>query len=130
MSELNRRQYLKKLLGQLVQTAGTVVLASAAASAASAQAQPTQEPPKDKPPQDQGGDIRDRADKLPRPPEGETEADQFQVAFINTYWRNYGWGNGWRNGGWRNGGWGNGWGNGGWRNGGWRNGWGNGGWRY
>lgn len=137
MSDLDRRQFLKGLLGAVVQGAGAVVLASATAKAArasSADADPTVEPPKD---------LQDRADQLAMnwnrseasaesaSTESNVEANEFLNVGWNPGFRNGGWPNGgWRNGGWGNGGWPNGgWRNGGWRNGGWRNGgWRNGGW--
>jgi hypothetical protein len=152
MSDQDRRQFLKGLLGRLVQSAGVVVLASAAASRAHGE-QTTND--------NSQGDVRERADKLAR--NGRRAADGAEeptqpVGFLNLSfgrppvgirppiadWRNGGWDNGniggwrnrgggnFRNGGWVNTGWPNG-GLGGWRNGGvggWTNGgWPNGGWR-
>lgn len=137
MSDLDRRQFLRGLLGAVVQGAGAVVIASASAKAARAvesEKDSNEPPPKD---------LQDRADQLAmnwNRAEVSTEsavAESSAVAneFLNVGWnpgfRNGGWPNGgWRNGGWHNGGWPNGaWRNGGWHNGGWRNGgWRNGGW--
>jgi hypothetical protein len=147
MSDIDRRQFFKAILGRLVQVAGTVVVASATASIARAQAGQAEgaELPED---------IQERADRLAAaanfPAEG-TEAANFEFlngGFINTplggfgnapvdRFRNTPWGGfrntpfgGFRNtplgpfnnGGWQNRPWG-GFQNGGWPNGGWQNWW-------
>ena len=148
MSNLDRRQLLKQILGNLVQAAGTVVLASAVESPVKAQDN-----------QPEGGDlpqedVQQRADRLAAsgnfPANGnEAEANEFlNVGFRNSpggafrnrpsgAFRNAPFGafrnspvGGFRNtplgafgnGGWPNGGWG-GFRNGGWPNYGWRNWW-------
>jgi hypothetical protein len=134
MSDLGRRQFLKSLLGTVVQGAGAVVLAGASvrAARAAAAAPDTTDLPQD--------DLLKRADQLAMNwTRAEANSESMTAAeangFLNVGWnpgfRNGGWPNhGWRNGGWFNGGWPNGsWRNGGWRNGGWSNGaWRNGGW--
>jgi hypothetical protein len=150
MSDFDRRQFLKGLLGKLVQTAGTVVMASAAASVARAQGNASQEaaaPPED---------VQGRADRLAAsgkfPDEAEADASQLwrPGGFRNTPLGSFHNGpvGGFRNtplgafrnapvGGFRNtplGSFGNtGWPNGGWPNGGWggfhNGGWPNVGWR-
>src|SRR5262245_37013573 len=155
MSDFDRRQFLKGLLGKLVQAAGSVVVASAAVAAAKAQAnQPAGTEPSP-------GDLQERADQLAAngnfpAEEAEARASEFlNGAFRNTpvggfrntpigSFRNTPIGSfrngpigGFRNGpvgGFRNtpvGGFRNtpvgGFGNGGWPNGGW-GGFGNGGW--
>jgi hypothetical protein len=131
MSELDRRQFLKGLLGALAQGTGTILLASAAARAARGEQalKETEIPPPDQ-------DVQRRADQLAaawtRSEENAVAANEFLNVGWSPGWRNGGWPNGvWRNGHWRNGGWRNaGWRNGSWRNGGWRNGsWPNGAWR-
>src|SRR5262249_14146591 len=137
MSNFDRRQFLKGLLGKLAQAAGTVVVASAAVAAAKAQAgQPegAATPPKD---------IQERADQLAascESPAAEAPLSEFlNGAFRNTpvgAFRNLPFGafrntpiGAFRNGpvgGFRNGPMG-GFGNGGWPNGGW-GGFHNGGW--
>lgn len=134
MSDLGRRQFLKRLLNTVVQGAGGVLVVSASVKASRASAATSG---------DSGADQNDplkRADQLAmnwRRNEGISESSTAHEAntFLNVGWspsfRNGGWPNhGWRNGGWFNGGWPNGsWRNGGWRNGGWGNGgWRNGGW--
>lgn len=120
MSDLDRRQFLTRVLGTLAQSAGTVLLASTVARA-SRQDEPVsgEQPIRD---------IEARADELADAIDGLGESD-LPIGANN--FLNVGIGSGWGNGGWPNGGWRNvGWGNGGWRNGGWRNGsWRNGGWR-
>jgi hypothetical protein len=146
MSSFDRRQFLKGLLGQLSQVAGTVVVASAAVTA-KAQEQPSEatEPNKE--------DIQERADRLAasadQQPGDTAEPNEFlNGAFRNTPiggfrntpvggFRNTpigGFRNGpvggfrntpigaFRNGAWPNGGWG-GFHNGGWPNHAWRNWW-------
>jgi hypothetical protein len=138
MGDQDRRHFLKGLLGRLVQSAGVVVLASAAASRVRGEQATNENSP---------GDVRERADQLAR--DGRRPADAAggeaqPVNFLNLSlgrppgrpgaWVNGGWPNGglggWRNAGlggfrnvgWPNGGWPNvGWVNGGWPNGGWRN---------
>jgi hypothetical protein len=149
MSDFDRRRFLKGILGSLVQAAGAVVVASAAASKARAggkELEGAEAPPKD---------LQERADRLatsgnctPEEPEGGAQAVSFlNGGFRNTPWgrfrntplggfrntplgnfrntplgafRNTPLGSRWGNGGWPNGGWG-GWHNGGWPNGVWRN---------
>jgi hypothetical protein len=121
MSDSDRRQFLKGVLGTLVQAAGTVVLASTAASPAAAKPEGTATPPED---------IQDRADRLAS--SGDSAAGKAANAFLNyrpvpTFggFLNGGWPNGvgglfrnapWINGPWTNGPWRNGWPNFGWRN--------------
>jgi hypothetical protein len=147
MSDFNRRQFLKGILGKLAQAAGAVVVASAAVSTAQARGH-----------RSEGGEasrkgVQERADRLAAsgniPAEAEAEAN----AFLNGRFRNTplgGFANGplggfrntplgtfrntplgnfrntplgaFANGGWPNGGWG-GFANGGWPNFGWRNWW-------
>lgn len=148
MSDFDRRQFLKGILGRLVQTAGTVVVASAAVSMARAQAD--QSEGAETPPED----VKERADRLAATgnlPAEDAEAGTSE--FLNGAFRNHPLGafrnaplgafrntplgafrnhpvGGFRNtplgafanGGWPNGGWG-GFRNGGWPNGGWRNWW-------
>jgi hypothetical protein len=140
MSDFDRRQFLKGILGKLVQATGTVVVASAAASTARARGDQSEkaETPRE--------DVQERADRLAAAanfPAGEAEA--VANAFLNGAFRNTPLG-GFRNtplgafrnaplgafrntplgafgnGGWPNGGWG-GFRNGGWPNGAWRNWW-------
>ena len=132
MSDIDRRQLLKGVLGALVQAAGTVVLASTAGSTAAAQGAET--PPED---------VQARADRLAACGDGEAaEANEFLNAgfrngfgglgggFRNNAWRNGGLGGiggiggGFRNNAWSNGGLVGGFRNGGWPNVGWRNWWG------
>jgi hypothetical protein len=143
MSDFDRRRFLKCVLGQLAQTAGTIVVAVAAAS--TAQAQPSQEPSNKGPDEDAPpGDPQKRADRLAANEELSASANANE--FLNTGFRNTpigGFGNtpfggfrntplgAFRNGPnstFRNGILGNRWGNGGWGNGGWPNGFQNGGW--
>jgi hypothetical protein len=73
MSNLDRRQFLKSILGKLVQTAGTVVVASAAASLAKAQGNESEAattPPED---------VRERADRLAATGNVPDEADPAQL---------------------------------------------------
>jgi hypothetical protein len=146
MSDFDRRRFLKGILGALAQAAGTVVVASTAATA-TAQGQPpegSETPP---------GDVQDRADRLATDGAFSGEfvaANEFRNggfrdtplgSFRNTpvgSFRNTPVGNfrngplgGFRNtplghftnGGWPNGPWGGGWHNGGWPNWGWKNWW-------
>src|SRR5262249_25232678 len=131
MSDFNRRQFLKGILGKLVQAAGTVVVASAAA--ATARAQGDRSGASETPPEG----VQERADRLaaaaPFPPE---EAEAKASEFLNGAFRNGPLGafrnhplGAFRNtplGGFRNGPVGafrnrpgGGFGNGGWPNGGW-----------
>jgi hypothetical protein len=153
MSNFDRRQFLKGILGNLVQAAGTVVVASATVSLAMGQERQCKEAN----PLPEG--VQERADRLAATgdfpaEEAEAEANEFlNGGFRNTplggfrntplgAFRNTPLGNfrntplgGFRNtplgsfgnGGWPNGGWGGGFGNGGWPNGGW-GGFGNGAW--
>jgi hypothetical protein len=146
MNDFNRRRFLEGILGTLLQAAGTVVVASAAASART-----REQPPEGA--ETPTGDVQERADRLAAngefPAEDSAEANEFlNGGFRNTplgAFRN-GPGGAFRNtplgsfrngppGGFRNtplgsfanGGWPNGWGggfhNGGWHNGGWPNWW-------
>jgi hypothetical protein len=147
MSTLDRRRFLKEVLGTLVQAAGTVVVATVAASTARAQGPevPTTEMG--------GNDVQGRADRLAATGGCAPEDAEEPGVFLNRGWRNSpvgGWQNlpggfrntptsSWRNaplgtfrntpvgpfgnGGWPNGGWGGGFQNGGWPNAGWRNWW-------
>jgi hypothetical protein len=115
MSDLDRRQLLRRLLG--LAPAGVVVVARAVlqANAASAGAPPA-------------GDVQERADRLTAAEPPTAEDGREPVLFLNSGWRN---GGGWRNAGFNNTGWRNsvGWQNGNWKNGAWTNGaWKNGGW--
>ena len=147
MSDLDRRQFFNRLLENLVQAAGTVVVASATASLARAQGVLSEgaEPPKD---------VQARADQLASHcPAEQAEGETDPCEFLNGAFRNGprgAFGNspigafrntpigafrnapmsGFRNtprGAWGNGGWPNsvmpGFRNGGWVNGGWRNWW-------
>ena len=96
MAQSHRRQFLKDLLGTLVQGAGTIVLASAAAAQARAQVT-----------SNQNTDIQKRAEGL-ADAAGATEEDVL-VNFVNRAFRNGGGGGGaFRNGGFANGGFGGG----------------------
>jgi hypothetical protein len=115
MSLLNRRQSFKLLLGGLLQTAGTVVLASSVLPARGAAGEDRN------PTEDSGKDVQERADQIadangPRP---EGEGEEF-ASFVNGAFRNAsGGGGGFRNGGFANGGGGGGsFKNGGFANGG------------
>jgi hypothetical protein len=129
MSDLDRRQFLRGILGALAGAGGSVVLASAAVPAPETQAkQPDAAGP---PPED----VQERADRLAGAGtcEGGGAAGEFLNINVNRpflnggwpngLWRNLPWGNGWYNGWWNNLPWRNGWHNGIWRNGlgGWRN---------
>jgi hypothetical protein len=147
MSNSDRRQFLKSVLDKLVQAAGTVVVASAAASVARAQGRAT-DGSKVLP-----GDVKARADRLAATGTALPDAESATFEFLNGAFRNTPIG-GFRNtpvGGFRNtplgafrnsplgafrntplstfgnGGWPNGvmggFRNGGWPNGGWRNWW-------
>lgn len=127
MSDLDRRQFLKRVLGSLAQGAGAVVLASSVTRARADDRSTSQN----------GADVQKRADRVSESLQDGVVDDGTPVEasqFLNRPgWVNGGWPNGWLNGGWPNGwrntGWPNGWRNGGWRNTGWRNGnWRNGGW--
>jgi hypothetical protein len=145
VNDYTRRCFLKRLVTTLVQTAGTVVVASATASAARAEENKSKQTEVSK------EDVQKRADRLaataPPPPAENAES---AVSFLNGRFRNSPWGgfrnlplggfrntplgafrntpfSGFRNtpfgtfgnGGWPNGGWGgfgNGWPNVGWRN--------------
>jgi hypothetical protein len=147
MSNIERRQFLKGILGKLAQVAGAVVVASAAVSKVGAER-----------PQSEGTDtpedLQQRADRLAATANlsaEEVEGDPNTFAFLNGAFRNTPLGGfrntpfgGFRNtplgrfrnspigafrntpigsfgnGGWPNGGWG-GFHNGGWPNFGWRN---------
>jgi hypothetical protein len=105
MSTQHRRQFLKDLLSALVQSAGAVVVACAAAPAAMAPAAAPRDP-------------QERADQLP--PAEEAADGTYPVDFVNRAFRN---GGGFRNGGFANGGFRNGgFRNGGFANSGFRNG--------
>lgn len=102
MSELSRRQLLRRLAGLCITSAGTVILARTVLA-------DTQEPPATTPaaPDERADRL---ADGLPPPPEGTEFA-----TFVNRAFRNGG-------GGFRNGAFANGGGGGGFRNGGFANG--------
>src|SRR5262245_27377483 len=108
MADTHRRQFLKGLLGALARGAGTVVLATAAATHALANVAGGQ-----------NTDIQDRARGLA----GAAGAgeDDLQVNFLNRGFANRLGPGGFRNGGFANGGFG-----GGFRNGGFANGYGGG----
>src|SRR5215831_9927775 len=134
MSDFDRRQFLKGILGKLVQTAGTVVVASATVSMAMAKKRQSEETA---PPEGEG--VQERAARLAarsNVPAEEAEAGGNTLAFLNGAFRNTPWGGfgngplgGFRNtpiGAFRNGVGGRfrntplgGFGNGGWPNGGW-----------
>ena len=148
MSDFDRRQFLKGILGKLAVATGTVVLASTAtplAGAPSAKAEGTETPPED---------IQKRADRLAAAESSAAEAAAETNEFLNGAFRNTPWGGfgnspigsfrntpmgvfrnaplpGWRNtpvvGPFGNGGWNNffpgGFRNGGWPNSAWRNWW-------
>jgi hypothetical protein len=151
MSDFDRRQFLKDILGKLVQTAGTVVVASATASMAMAKGRQSEETTPS-----EGEGVQKRAARLAANSNfsaEEAEAGTNAFEFLNGAFRNTPFGGfrntpfgGFRNtplGGFRNGplggfrntplgafgngGWPNGyWGgfqNGGWPNGLWRNWW-------
>jgi hypothetical protein len=145
MSDYTRRCFLKRLLATLVQTAGTVVVASAAVSTARAEENKSNLTEASK------EDVQKRADRLAAATQAPAgHGDSRAVAFLNGGFQNTPWGGfrntpigafrntpvgafrntpvaGFRNtpfgafgnGGWPNGGWGgfgNGWPNVGWRN--------------
>jgi hypothetical protein len=147
MSEHDRRQFLKGILGRLAQAAGTVVVASTAASSARAQGYQPEEAETSR----EG--VQERADRLAATGNFPAEAEAGAYEFLNGAFRNTplgGFRNGplggfrntplgrfrngplggfrntplgsFGNGGWPNGGWG-GFNNGGWPNGGWGNWW-------
>jgi hypothetical protein len=146
MSDFDRRQFLKDILGKLVQTSGTVVVAVAAVSIARAQENDSEGA------ETKHEDIQERADRLAATEDipAAPEPNEFlNGAFRNTPlggfrntplggfrntplggfrntpfsgFRNTPLGSAWGNGGWGNGGWG-GFRNGGWPNGAWRNWW-------
>jgi hypothetical protein len=151
MSAFDRRQFLKGILGNLVQAAGAVVVASTATSTARAegnQAEGTDTTSED--PQERADRLAATSNCAP----DEVESGAHPVSFLNGAFRNTPWGrfrntplggfrntplgnfrntplgafgnsplgNVWGNGGWPNGGWG-GFHNGGWPNGGWHNWW-------
>jgi hypothetical protein len=151
MSDLNRRQFLKNALVNLVQAAGSATLVSAAITQARADEPRAGSDARagDEAAGPPARDLQQRADELaaaagPGPdstPDGQANVELAQ--FLNGGWRNGAnrnrrWRNGpfrnglWNNGGWRNSPWINGgWPNGPWRNAPWRNGnWINGGWRW
>jgi hypothetical protein len=128
MSLLNRRESLRILVGGLLGTAGTVVLASAVLPARAAQGE------------ESAKDIEQRADRLAEahaPP--ADDGNPQTVSFLNGGFRKGGFVNGGGGGGgggaFRNGGFANGGGGGAFKNGGFANGGGggggfaNGGWR-
>jgi hypothetical protein len=114
MTLVHRREYLKLCLGGLLQTAGTVVLATAVLPARAADATVGSEDAKD---------LQERADQVadaqgPNPAEEGSKPSEW----VNGAFRNAGGGGGgFRNGGFANGGGGGGFRNGGFVNGGWRN---------
>jgi hypothetical protein len=145
MSDLDRRGFLKGILGNLAQAAGTVVVASAVASTARVQGR--QSEAAEIPPEG----VQERADRLTANGTFPAEADSGATAFLNGAFRNTPLGSfrntplggfrntplgnfrngvlggfrntplgGFGNGGWPNGGWG-GFNNGGWPNRAWRN---------
>jgi hypothetical protein len=133
MSLLNRRDAIKFLLGGLLQTAGSVVVASSVLPARAAQGETS----------DAGaGSAKDFAQRADQVADAQgsvlSEEDPFLNLFVNGAFRNTGYGGGafrnagfanggYRGGDFRNGGFGNGGGgggafrNGGFANGGWRN---------
>jgi hypothetical protein len=142
MSDFDRRQFLKGVLGKLAFASGTVVLASAAAPSARTRSSGSEGP------ETTPEDIQKRADQLAASVSFSEETTTEANEFLNTPWGGFrnrplggfrntplgGFRNtplgGFRNtplgsfanGGWPNGGWG-GFGNGGWPNGGWNNWW-------
>ena len=143
MTDFDRRQFLRGVLGKLTLAAGTVVLGRTSVSLAGSPG--TQPEGADTPPKD----IQKRADELAvsgtgAVEEAAAEPNEFlnlsarrparprlrpgvwgNIGWPNAGWPNGGWHNGvWNNGGWPNVGWNNGiWANGGWPNVGWRNAW-------
>jgi rSAM-associated Gly-rich repeat protein len=107
MADSNRRQFLKDLLGTLVQGTGAIVLASAATARALADATDSQ-----------STDIQQRAEGLAGAAGAREE--ELHVNFVNRAVR-AGYGGAFRNAGFRNAGYG-----GGFRNGGFANGYGGG----
>jgi hypothetical protein len=152
MSDIDRRQLLKGILGNLAQATGTVVLVSAVVSIAKSQGPQAQQSEESETPAD---NVVERADRLAATGDlGAEEAESGALEFLNGAFRNTPWGGfnnspfgrfrnrpllggfansplgGFRNtplgafgnGGWPNGGWG-GFNNGGWPNGAWHNWW-------
>jgi rSAM-associated Gly-rich repeat protein len=117
MSLVTRREYFKSLLNGLVQTAGTMVLASVVLPGMAAQAKTAGAA------DGSADDLRRRADQLA---DAQTECsegeDSKSAEWVNGAFRNSsGGGGGFRNAGFVNGGGGGGFRNGGFVNGGWRN---------
>jgi hypothetical protein len=81
MSDFDRRQFLKGILGQLVQAAGTVVVASAAALP---RAQAHESKGAETPPED----IQERADRLVAAGNFSAETEAGAVEFLNGGFRN------------------------------------------
>jgi hypothetical protein len=121
MSLVTRREYFKSLLNGLVQTAGTIVLASLVLPGRAAQAKTASAAG------DSAEDFQKRADQVADAEtagsgEGSKSAEWVNGGFRNAEFRNSGGGGaGFRNGGFVNGGGGGGFRNGGFINGGWRN---------
>src|SRR5262245_15848816 len=80
MSDFNRRQFLKGILGTLVQAAGAVVVATAAASEARAEAD--QSEGNDTPPEE----LQQRADRLAAT--SDVHAADAALEFLNGGFRN------------------------------------------
>jgi rSAM-associated Gly-rich repeat protein len=127
MSLLNRRQSLKVFLGGLLQTGGTVVVASyvLAASAAAGETRKSSETPGTDSPQELEQRANRIAEALPSSSEDET---QELCSFVNGF-RKAGFANGSGGGGFRNGAFANGSGGGGFKNGTFANGGGGGGFK-
>lgn len=148
MSDFDRRQFLRDILGKMAFAAGTVVVATTTSKAARAQGDQPQEG------EPNGQPIEERANQLARTGNSPSEAEAATFEFLNGGFRNTPLGSfrntpfgGFRNrplgsfqnaplgafrntplgpfanGGWPNGGWWGGFHNGGWPNMGWRNWW-------
>jgi len=118
MSSLNRRESLKVFLDGLLQTAGTVVLASCVLPAQAGQSEAR------KPTEDSGKDLERRANQVAEAQAALPEGEGPQLAaFVNGGFVNGGGGGGgFRKGAFANGGFNNGgFRKAGWVNGGWRN---------
>jgi hypothetical protein len=121
MSTLNRRQLLANILGGLVQTAGTVVLARSVLAAGHAQGQTR---PSDASPQSQAS-LQERADQVAAEQAPLSDEEEYELcSFLNGGFRKGGFANGgFVNGGFRKGGFANGgFANGGFHKGGFANG--------
>src|SRR5262249_28756769 len=82
MSDFDRRQFLKGILGKLAQAAGAVVVASAAVVTAQARGQRTEGP------ETSEKDVQERADRLAASGNVSVEPDAEPIAFLNGRFRN------------------------------------------